>query len=79
MTARKIAAARVLRARRETTQATDGLRRTRAYGGSPEMIALREDEVRRTADAEKTAADAPQKTQAHGFGRNPGKGEFRRG
>jgi hypothetical protein len=78
MTARKTAADRVLRARRETTAARQAADRFAANGADGLARQARAD-ADRAAEAEKTAADAPRKSGVLGFGRNPGKGEYRRG
>lgn len=74
-----IRAARVLRARRETTTAHDDIARAERNGVCTDLLPAWRADAARKADAEKTAADAPRKTGVHGFGRKPGKGAFRRG
>lgn len=76
---RKTRESRVLRARRATTEAVGALRRTEQTGMHPAILQARREEVARAQMIEKTAADAPRRTRIAGFGRNPGKGEFRRG
>ena len=71
--------ARVLRARRVTTDAINTRARAAANGQTAQLLDLRAADVERAADAELTAADAPQPARVTGFGHRAGRGEFRRG
>jgi hypothetical protein len=78
MTARRVREARVLRARRQTTEARQSAERFAARGAD-DLARIRNAEADRAAEAERTAAEAPQNTRVPGFGPRAGRGEFRRG